>query len=189
MTYLNSNDLSFKIRPYLIGLVALVFLFTACNGETNTNVERNSPVEVKSEKENTPDSFDASFADGITEAIFQDYLHLRTAFVHADMDEAKAVARELIERLTAEESQALSAAKEIADAQDIEKQRAAFYQLSEALAPIFEEGLTGGTIYEQYCPMAFDNQGASWFSDSKEIRNPYFGDKMLTCGKVKRNIQ
>ena len=41
------------------------------------------------------------------------------------------------------------------------------------------------TLYHDLCPMAFDDQGAYWLSESKEIRNPYFGDKMLKCGSTK----
>jgi hypothetical protein len=36
--------------------------------------------------------------------------------------------------------------------------------------------------------MAFNDQGAYWISDREEIRNPYFGDKMLTCGVVKEEL-
>ena len=36
--------------------------------------------------------------------------------------------------------------------------------------------------------MANDNNGADWLSSEEEIRNPYFGDKMLTCGLVKTTI-
>jgi len=32
--------------------------------------------------------------------------------------------------------------------------------------------------------MADDNKGADWLSLEKEIRNPYFGSGMLTCGEV-----
>jgi len=32
--------------------------------------------------------------------------------------------------------------------------------------------------------MAFDGKGGYWLSNSKEIRNPYFGDIMLACGEV-----
>jgi Cu(I)/Ag(I) efflux system membrane fusion protein len=39
-------------------------------------------------------------------------------------------------------------------------------------------------VYKEYCPMAFDNKGAYWLSESEEIRNPYFGKSMLTCGEV-----
>jgi Cu(I)/Ag(I) efflux system membrane fusion protein len=37
--------------------------------------------------------------------------------------------------------------------------------------------------------MAFDNKGAYWLSETKEIRNPYFGDKMMTCGEVKKEFK
>lgn len=39
-------------------------------------------------------------------------------------------------------------------------------------------------IYVQHCPMADNNTGADWLSLDKSIKNPYFGDKMLTCGSV-----
>ncbi len=39
-------------------------------------------------------------------------------------------------------------------------------------------------IYIQECPMAGDNKGAVWLSKEEEIRNPYFGEQMLTCGSV-----
>jgi len=44
------------------------------------------------------------------------------------------------------------------------------------------------TIYVQFCPMADNNKGASWMSLQEEIKNPYFGDKMLSCGVVKAEI-
>ncbi len=43
-------------------------------------------------------------------------------------------------------------------------------------------------LYLQFCPMAFNNKGAFWISSEKEIRNPYFGDKMLKCGEIKREF-
>jgi hypothetical protein len=45
-----------------------------------------------------------------------------------------------------------------------------------------------GVIYKQFCPMAFDNKGAYWLSSNEEIMNPYFGDKMLHCGKVEETV-
>lgn len=44
-------------------------------------------------------------------------------------------------------------------------------------------------IYLQYCPMALNDKGAYWLSNSAEIRNPYFGKKMLECGEVVETIQ
>ena len=39
-----------------------------------------------------------------------------------------------------------------------------------------------------FCPMAFDGKGAYWITESREIRNPYFGEKMLNCGEVKEKL-
>jgi hypothetical protein len=35
-------------------------------------------------------------------------------------------------------------------------------------------------VYYQYCPM----KKAYWLSKEKDIKNPYYGSSMLTCGKV-----
>ena len=40
-------------------------------------------------------------------------------------------------------------------------------------------------VYHQFCPMAFNDAGAYWLSGTADIKNPYFGKKMLTCGEVK----
>jgi Cu(I)/Ag(I) efflux system membrane fusion protein len=39
-------------------------------------------------------------------------------------------------------------------------------------------------IFVQKCPMANNNKGAFWLSINKEIRNPYYGEQMMTCGSV-----
>jgi Cu(I)/Ag(I) efflux system membrane fusion protein len=44
-------------------------------------------------------------------------------------------------------------------------------------------------FYIQNCPMTNNNNGAFWISTDKEIRNPYYGDAMLTCGSVIDSIQ
>ncbi len=43
-------------------------------------------------------------------------------------------------------------------------------------------------IYHDFCPMAFNEQGAFWLSNSAEIRNPYIPKKMITCGEIKDTI-
>jgi membrane fusion protein, copper/silver efflux system len=69
---------------------------------------------------------------------------------------------------------------------DIAKQRVYFAPLSQAFLSLTETfGLTKDKVYKEFCPMAFDNKGAYWLSESAEIRNPYFGKSMLTCGEVK----
>jgi Cu(I)/Ag(I) efflux system membrane fusion protein len=41
-------------------------------------------------------------------------------------------------------------------------------------------------LYLAFCPMAFGNKGAYWLQETKEIKNPYFGKQMLTCGEIKK---
>jgi Cu(I)/Ag(I) efflux system membrane fusion protein len=43
-------------------------------------------------------------------------------------------------------------------------------------------------IYNQFCPMANNDKGANWLSFQENIKNPYFGDAMLTCGNVEETI-
>jgi Cu(I)/Ag(I) efflux system membrane fusion protein len=45
------------------------------------------------------------------------------------------------------------------------------------------------TLYVQKCPMANSNKGAVWLSTEKEVKNPYYGDTMLTCGSVIEEIK
>lgn len=68
---------------------------------------------------------------------------------------------------------------------EIANQRRHFSPLSQAFLNLTETfGLTKDKVYKEYCPMAFDNKGAYWLSESEEIRNPYFGKSMLACGEV-----
>lgn len=77
----------------------------------------------------------------------------------------------------------------ISNSDDISKQRIYFKALSTSILKIIpEENLIDKPVYVQFCPMADSNKGGYWLSLSKEIRNPYFGDKMLTCGSVKKTI-
>lgn len=73
----------------------------------------------------------------------------------------------------------------ITSANDIAQQRAAFDEFSavvikftKAFNPLDEK------LYVQHCPMADNDRGADWLSLSEEIRNPYYGEAMLTCGEV-----
>ena len=73
--------------------------------------------------------------------------------------------------------------------ENIEEQRKQFDFLSQALINAIKVfGIPNDTFYVQHCPMAFDNAGADWISSVEEIKNPYFGDKMLTCGLVQETI-
>jgi Cu(I)/Ag(I) efflux system membrane fusion protein len=41
-----------------------------------------------------------------------------------------------------------------------------------------------GVVWHQYCPMAFDNTGATWLNRREQIENPYLPETMAGCGEV-----
>ena len=72
---------------------------------------------------------------------------------------------------------------------NIEEHRKYFETLSNSLIEAIELfGIHKDIVYLDYCPMVDDNRGAFWLSEFEEIRNPYFGDKMLKCGSVKKTL-
>ena len=44
-------------------------------------------------------------------------------------------------------------------------------------------------VFIAFCPMADGDKGAYWLSREEKVINPYFGNKMLTCGEVKQVIE
>lgn len=40
-------------------------------------------------------------------------------------------------------------------------------------------------LHLAFCPMAFDNRGATWIQAGTEIANSYFGASMLRCGEIR----
>lgn len=128
------------------------------------------------------------FKDEKTAAVFNAYIALKDALVATDATAAAAAAGDLAGK--AEGNETLSAAANtIAESNDVEAQRKAFAEVTAAMSQVLEGALASGEVYKQYCPMAFNNTGGSWFSNNKEIMNPYFGDKMLHCGTVKETIK
>ncbi len=72
---------------------------------------------------------------------------------------------------------------------DLEEIRKSYSTLSDTLFSVLKMfGTTGGPVYRQFCPMAFGNEGAYWLSDTKQIHNPYFGEKMATCGYTEEEL-
>ena len=76
-------------------------------------------------------------------------------------------------------------------AKDLATIRQAFYPLSQSLVQLVENfGSSGDSpLYVQFCPMAFENKGATWLTDTEEIKNPYFGAMMLRCGEVRKQVK
>lgn len=79
-------------------------------------------------------------------------------------------------------------AKAIGASGEIEIQRNHFKHLSAYMAKAVRLFGIDKEVYEQFCPMADNNQGAYWLSLDQNIRNPYMGGRMLACGTTEATI-
>lgn len=82
------------------------------------------------------------------------------------------------------------AADHSAKHKSIEEQRKYFEHVSQHMITLQRQlGHSGMAPYFlAHCPMAFNNRGASWLQSEKDILNPYFGKKMLTCGSIQQTL-
>lgn len=123
---------------------------------------------------------------------FQSYLLMKDAMVQTDASATKAAAQKLNESLVAihAKKQLINLSQRIATENDIEKQRTAFLNLSIMMIELTKtQKLKAGAAYVAYCPMADNDNGGFWLTDENAIRNPYFGDRMMKCGKIKETIK
>jgi uncharacterized protein DUF3347 len=191
-----------KIAAFFIGSI---FLFViACNNKPAKTVNTTTTFKSK----NT-DSFNLAF-----DSILVEYNNLKTAFINWDTVQADKSASSLqhlliyvpYEQLKDDEvaTKATSIAQNAADAMQIllsqdsiADKRRIFYTVSESIYNLVKTvGYDKAVIYHKKCPMAFKgDQEGWWFSETKKIDNPYFGNKhpkyknaMLTCGTVEDSI-
>ena len=179
-----------KRNVTLTTLTIIIISLASCGDATKKQDSKMSkPEEIEATKENTLEIADAAFSDGMTGKVFQNYQQIRVALVNSNPDEVNLAAGNLAESFAGEREEMKSMALAMADTKDIEKQRELFSQFTEKVEPLFKESISEGAIYKQFCPMAFEGKGGYWISNVEEIRNPYYGEKMLKCGKVTETIK
>lgn len=139
-----------------------------------------------------------SFAQDSTKTqpspLLTSYYNLKDALVSSNSTTAAASAESFVKALNdidketvKDESRAalLSDAGIISQTKDLKVQREKFAILSANMFALVKTvKLSAQPVYQQYCPM----KKASWLSDNKAIKNPYYGSAMLTCGSVKETL-
>jgi copper chaperone CopZ len=137
--------------------------------------------------------------------VFDTYFLLKDALVKTDGKEAATVAKEVLIALNAvkmdelamdvhmvwmkEMKSLMAGAKEIAETQDIKRQREIFIPFSKSIYELIKVAKYETPVYLQFCPMANDGKGANWLSKESAVKNPYYGSQMMTCGKTVETIQ
>ncbi len=141
-----------------------------------------------------PDTFQKAFVK-----LLPTYLKMKDAFVDSKDSEVAKWAQEVLEQMKKLDRSGLGISEKeylntsvqllekIASSTSLEAQRDHFVNLNEHLVLLTSNlDSLGQTYYVQRCPMANNNKGAIWLSTEEEIRNPYYGDVMLTCGTVEQ---
>ena len=172
----------------------------ACNGSNKT------PDATR--KETVSDTILKKTAEAFPiKEILASYLQLKNALAKDNGKDAAAAGNAIVATLATVDMKSLSKVQmksymDIADdlkenaehiganAGKIDHQREHFEMLSKDITDLIKTFGNGGhTLYKDFCPMANDGKGALWISELKEIKNPYLGKAMPTCGSVKQTIQ
>jgi copper chaperone CopZ len=139
------------------------------------------------------------------DAVYENYFSLKDALVKTDGTTASSAAKELLATINAVKMGELKMdvhmvwmkilenlkkdVTAISSSTDAKKQRDSFDTLSVSLYELIKVSKSDETVYYQFCPMANDGKGANWLSKENNIKNPYFGSMMLSCGKVVETIK
>jgi len=197
-------------KYFMLSLVFGAVIFTACN--SNNSNDQNDVTTDSSVTQTEGDNSAPSASGNETNAgasingVVSNYLKIKNALANDNSKEAASAATEVLNAmntlgqasLTSEQKKVYDEvqedAKEHADhiiytAGKIDHQREHFETLSKDVYDLVKTFGAGQTLYQDFCPMYNNNKGATWISETKEIKNPYLGKKMPTCGEVKEEIK
>ncbi len=182
-------------------------------GMAGMDMGGDSKKEEKETKEDTKEEtsmkmdmeVDARFKAQIS-GVVTSYLTLKDAFVATDVKDAVAKAKAVKAKMFKVDMALLkgdnhimwmdmkkpidSNLDKIIASSDIETQRLAFADVTDGVYKTIKMfNVTGLNVYYQFCPMSRDGEGAFWLSKESEIKNPYYGEAMLSCGETKETLK
>ncbi len=191
------------MKTLIIIAVAAISLF-ACNSNDNQSKETTATTTDTAQMEVQANT-DLNSNNPVNDVIAS-YLQLKNALANDNSKDAAAAGTEVqkaIEKadptsFSADQKKVFADVKDdaiehaehiAANANNIEHQREHFETLSKDLYDMVKVFGAGQTLYQTHCPMYNNNKGANWLSETKEIKNPYLGVKMSTCGNVKEELK
>lgn len=194
---------------YMLMLGLIVFI-VSCSGNKKDASESNEGKdsmkvaeagEMSARAEVKPfENVDVSVKSQIN-GFLVDYFDLNQSLIEDNQDGAKAAAKKFSETINKFDMSKLigdqmnfyhtqlaklnQGLKGIAQSSDIEETRVELATISEGMyALVRAYHPNESELYFQFCPMAKNGEGANWLSSTKEIINPYMGQRMLKCGRT-----
>jgi len=176
-------------------------LLAACGGKDKKATVADQPLAPLSQSKNSA-VFNESFG-----ALMEDYYHLKDNFITESDTLIRVYAKKLmkdadslpINELRADSNVVATVKgstgsvsaelKGLLGEKTLDAKRKSFQMVSSELYDLVRQvHYDAAVVYQQFCPMAFNNQGANWLSKTADIKNPYLPKKMLICGEVKDSI-
>ena len=138
--------------------------------------------------------------------LFTEYLSMKDALINDNLENAKKAGSNILKTVdglnmalfTGEShnvwmglsSDLKNTLQHVQHFKTLEEIRKAFQQVSNTIIGLETSfNPNDEALYVMHCPMANNNKGADWLSTSKEVKNPYYGQSMLTCGEVTKEIK
>ena len=200
------------MKKLIFGFALAATALTACNSGTDTTTDSvktkndTSGVAVDPAKRPETPAMAGANTEGSMKEMVAQYLKIKNALANDDGKAAAAAGNAFVESMGKMDKTSLAGnklkawndlsddAKEMAEhigknADRLAHQREHFDMLSGDMYDMVKAFGAGQVLYKDYCPMYNDNKGAFWLSEIKEIKNPYLGKKMPTCGSLKEEIK
>ncbi len=189
----------FKLKWALLAVILISFTAQSNNKEKKItgklDVTKSLNISLYSDQQKTDRS----------KLLVASYLQLKNALVSDDAKEAAIAAEVMVRAFKGFNASGFNAdqQKEIAEiienaseqvehiadnASRIEHQREHFEVLSNDMSDLIAIVGSEQTLYQTKCPMYNKGKGGIWLSETKDIKNPFYGSKMLTCGSVQKEI-
>ena len=192
------------MKKVFIPILLFALALTACN-----NAEKpagNSNVEQVNDTSATVSDKDSNLIESAANEVISSYIDLKNALAINDSKGAADAGNKMVEAMNKIDKASLTAEKQkvyddvVDDAKEhaehigknngnIKHQREHFDMLSKDMYDFVKVFGAKQTLYQTHCPMYNDNKGATWLSETKDIKNPYMGKEMSTCGEVKEEIK
>ncbi|MES2827722.1 MAG: DUF3347 domain-containing protein [Sphingobacteriales bacterium] len=188
------------MKNIILGMAMSSLLLAACNNNKQTNDDTKDTVANTNSE--TAEAKKVSAVDAVT----KDYLKLKNALVEDNDQLAAEAGKSLVTSLGAVDKTQLSSeqakvfedinadAKEHAEhigsnVGNIKHQREHFEMLSGEIYDLLKaDKAMGQKLYYDNCPMFNKGKGGNWISETKDIKNPYYGKSMSDCGSVKEEL-
>lgn len=191
-----------KTIAFIIAIVAVIL--SACSGNNNNSKEANKTNDTATA--NAPASSATNQQPAPVDEAVTAYIQLKNALTSDNGNEAATAGKQLHDAMlkldnasfAGEQKKVYDEVKEdimehaehiSTNANKIVHQREHFDMLSQDMYDLVKAVKPSQTLYKDHCPMFNDNKGAIWLSEVKEIKNPYYGKKMLTCGEEQEEIK